>query len=49
MADAVDPDAAPTHHDVRERYSPVHAAIAAALGITATVVGIVLGVVLVNN
>ena len=49
MADVSDPNAAPMHHEVRERFAPVHVVIAATLGLTATVVGVVLGVVLVNN
>jgi hypothetical protein len=49
MADTPDPNAAPMHHDIVERFAPVHVWIAGFLGVTATIVGLVLGLVLVND
>ena len=51
MADshAPDPNAAPLRQEIVENFAPVHILIAALLGGTAIIVGLVLGLVLVNN
>jgi hypothetical protein len=49
MADAPDPNAAPMHHEIVERFAGIHVAIALLAGVAATVLGIVLGLVLVND
>jgi hypothetical protein len=49
MADVTDPNAAPMRHDVRPDFPAWQTTLAAFLGIAATVVGIVLGLVLVND
>jgi hypothetical protein len=49
MADVTDPNAAPTHLDVRDRFSSLQVTVAAVAGVVATIVGIVLGLTLVNN
>ena len=49
MADATDPNAAPMHHEVKDKFPGWQVALAALAGITATVVGLVLGLTLVNN
>jgi hypothetical protein len=49
MADVIDPDAPPMHHDIVEDFPSFHVWIAGLLGVAATVVGIVLGIVLVND
>jgi hypothetical protein len=49
MAENVDPNAPPMHHEIVEDFPAVHAWIAGFLGVAATVVGIVLGIILVND
>ena len=49
MADVTDPNAAPMHHEIKERFANAHVAIAAAAGLAATAVGVILGLTLVNN
>jgi hypothetical protein len=49
MADPVDPNAPPMHHDIVEDFEPVHVWLAGVLGVAATIVGIVLGIILVND
>jgi hypothetical protein len=49
MAEVTDPNAAPMHHDIVEKFAGIHVAVALALGVVATVVGIVLGLVFVND
>ena len=49
MADASDPNAAPMHHAIVERFASLHVVIAMFAGFAATAVGIVLGLVLVND
>ncbi|MCC6382028.1 MAG: hypothetical protein IT304_05930 [Dehalococcoidia bacterium] len=49
MAETTDPDAAPMHHEIKERFSTAQVALAGFLGTAAIVVGLVLGLVLVNN
>jgi len=51
MADthAQDPNVAPTHYEVRERFPSLLYGLAAALGIGATALGIILGIVLAND
>jgi hypothetical protein len=49
MADVTDPNAAPMHHDIREKFAVMHVAIAGALGVVAAAAGIILGIVLVND
>jgi hypothetical protein len=51
MADETqaDPDAPPMHHDIVERFAPVHVWLAGLLGVIATVAGAILGVFLVND
>jgi hypothetical protein len=44
-----DPEAAPMHHDIDERFSQLHVGAAAVLGIVAIVLGIVFGITLANN
>lgn len=44
-----DPNAAPTHLDVRERFASWQVAVCAGLGSIALVAGIVLGIVLQND
>ena len=48
MADA-DPNAAPAHLEVREKFATGHVMLALAAGLVATTVGLVLGLTLVNN
>lgn len=50
MADTTtDPNAAPMHHDVQEDFAPIHVWLAGLLGMAALVVGLVLGIILVND
>lgn len=49
MAETTDPNAAPMHHEIKERFSSAQVALAGFLGIAAIVAGLVLGMVLVNN
>jgi len=51
MADthAEDPNVAPTHYEVRERFSSLAYGLAVALGGTAVVLGILLGIFLAND
>ena len=49
MADAPDPNTAPAHLEVRDTFAPIHVAICAVLGVGAAVVGLILGIVLVND
>lgn len=50
MADhPIDPNAPPMHHEIVEDFPAVHVWIAGVLGVMATVLGIVLGLVLVND
>ncbi len=44
-----DPNVAPTHYDIDERFSGFQIGAAAFLGLVALVLGSVLGVVLANN
>ena len=46
---ASDPNAAPMHHEIRERFASVHVTIAAALGILAIVAGVLFGILLAND
>jgi hypothetical protein len=46
---APDPNAAPMHHDIVERFTSLQITIAVALGGIAIVAGIVLGLTVVNN
>lgn len=46
---APDPNAAPMHSEVKERFSPRDVTIAVTLGLAAIVAGIVCGVIFVNN
>ncbi len=49
MAEVTDPNAAPMHHEIVETFAGIHVVIALLLGVAATVAGIVLGLVLVND
>lgn len=49
MAEAEDPNAAPMHHEIYERFTTIQIAIAVALGGIAIIAGIVLGLVLAND
>jgi len=49
MADVTDPNAAPTHGEVRENFAPIHVVICGLLGMAAAVVGLILGIILVND
>ena len=49
MADPVEPDAPPMHHEIVERFAPVHVWIAGILGVSAAALGVVLGLLLVND
>ncbi len=49
MAEVPDPNAAPMHHEIVEKFSNIHVAVALTMGIVATIAGIVLGLVLVND
>jgi hypothetical protein len=49
MAEPVDPNAPPMHHEIVEQFAPVHVWIAGFLGVVATVAGVVLGLILVND
>ena len=49
MPDATDPNAAPTHGEVRENFAPLHVAICGLFGMAAAVVGLILGIILVND
>ena len=46
---APDPNAAPMHHEIKERFSPVDVTICIALGLVAIAAGIISGLVFVNN
>lgn len=46
---APDPNAAPMHHEIKERFARVDVTICVALGLIAIVVGIVSGMIFVNN
>lgn len=48
-ADHSDPNVAPTHHDIKERFAAWQVAVCVAMGATAIVAGIVLGLVLQND
>lgn len=45
----VDPEAAPMHHDIDERFSSFQIAAAAVMGIGALVLGVVFGIVFANT
>ncbi len=49
MADVTDPNAAPMHHEIDERFSTFHIAAAAILGVVALTLGAVFGMVFANN
>ncbi|MBI5946528.1 MAG: hypothetical protein HY875_00125 [Chloroflexi bacterium] len=51
MADphAQDPNAAPMHHEIKERFTNAQAAVSGILGAVAIIAGIVLGIVLAND
>jgi hypothetical protein len=49
MADVEDPNASPMHHDIVENFDNVHVWIALIMGLAATAVGVVTGILLVNN
>lgn len=49
MAEAEDPNAAPMHHEIVERFAAAQVAVAVGLGAIAIIAGIVLGLVLVND
>lgn len=49
MADVTDPNAAPMHHDIQERFASFHVVLALFLGLAASAAGIILGVILVND
>ncbi len=49
MADSTNPNDPPMHHDIVDRFAAGHVWLAGFLGVAATVVGIVLGLVLVND
>jgi hypothetical protein len=49
MAETSDPNVAPTHSDVVERFATVHVVIAVLAGLAATTVGLILGLVLTND
>ncbi len=49
MTESTDPNAAPMHHDVREKYASGHVMLALVAGLVATAVGLILGLTLVNN
>lgn len=49
MADSTNPNDPPMHHDIVDRFAAGHVLLAGFLGVAATVVGIVLGLVLVND
>ncbi len=44
-----DPNVAPMHHDIDERFSSFQVGVAAVMGIVAITLGIVFGLVLANN
>ncbi len=44
-----DPNVAPMHHEIDERFSSFQIGVAAAMGIIALVLGIVFGIVFANN
>lgn len=44
-----DPEAAPMHHDIDERFTSFQIGAAAVLGVAAVVLGVVFGVTLANN
>ena len=48
MADT-DPNAAPAHLEVREKFALGHVLVALTAGLIATAVGLILGLTLVNN
>jgi hypothetical protein len=49
MADTIDPDAPPMHHEIVEDYPAFHLWLAGFLGVAATAAGIVLGLILIND
>ncbi len=52
MADAhapEDPNAAPMHHEIVSDFSPIHVVICGVLGVLATLAGIIVGVIAVND
>ncbi|MFN0096197.1 MAG: hypothetical protein ACKVVT_15655 [Dehalococcoidia bacterium] len=52
MADAhapQDPNAAPMHHDIVGEFGGIHVFICGMLGVLASIAGIVLGLVLIND
>ena len=44
-----DPNAAPMHHDIHERFTALQVTIAVGLGVIAIAAGIVCGIIFVNN
>ncbi|MGI8424645.1 MAG: hypothetical protein ACR2NO_11155 [Chloroflexota bacterium] len=44
-----DPNAAPMHHDIKERFETVQVVIAGSLGMLALIAGIVAGLLFVND
>jgi hypothetical protein len=49
MADPIDPQAAPMHHEIEDRFAPIHVVICGLMGAAAAIVGLILGIVLVND
>lgn len=49
MAETTNPNDPPMHHEIVERFAPVHVLVAGFLGVAATVAGIVFGLLLANN
>ncbi len=48
-ATSEDPNAAPMHHDIKERFSQAQIALAVALGGIAIVAGVLFGLLLAND
>ena len=46
---APDPNAAPMHHEIKERFSTVDVTICIVLGLAAIVAGIISGIIFVND
>ena len=49
MADAIDPQAAPMHHEIEDRFAAIHVVICAVMGAAAAITGLILGILLVND
>jgi len=49
MAEPIDPNAAPMHHDIHEKFAAIHIAICGMAGAAAVIAGIVAGVLVVNK